>query len=343
MLPLAALAVGVYFVLSPLWKVIVGALILAVAFQPVHLRVERWVGRGGLAALLSTVLVAIMIVLPLTIAISAASRELREVYLAVQHSPGGWSAALERARPLADRLSGITGMPVEEMQAYIVERAGTLAGVAAKGMSSLVAEVSTGVFHAILGLVTVFFLFRDGAGMLDRTIASLPWPHEDLDRLRRLIVDAVKGGVQGVAAVAAAQGVLTGVGFWAAGLPAPVMWSFVTAGCSVIPIVGSGLVWLGGVVVLLSRGQWLAGLVLVLWGSLVVAMVDNVVRPWVVGSRVGLNPMLVFLSLLGGVQAFGVLGLFLGPLIVSLAIAAFREITTPQMLKTGQGASRTIE
>jgi len=127
--------------------------------------------------------------------------------------------------------------------------------------------------------------------------------------------------VYGGLAVAVAQGALNGLAFAILGLAAPIFWALVTALASLIPVVGSLLVWGPAVVLLFLGGHWIKAVILLAWGAGVVGQIDAVVRPYVVGAHVKVHTLLVFFSLLGGVKTFGVVGIFLGPVVLSVAMA----------------------
>jgi predicted PurR-regulated permease PerM len=124
----------------------------------------------------------------------------------------------------------------------------------------------------------------------------------------------------GVLAVGAAQGVLVGLAFWVLGLPSPILWGVVTSLFSMVPLVGSGAVWAPAVLLLVLSGSWGKGLLLLGWGVGVVGMVDNFVRPYVMSGQVKLHPLLLFFALLGGVKAFGLIGIFVGPVILAITM-----------------------
>src|ERR1019366_3447823 len=128
---------------------------------------------------------------------------------------------------------------------------------------------------------------------------------------------SVYGGI----AVGFGQGLLTGLGFWALGLSSPVVWGAAAALASLVPLVGTGMVWAPAVIVLLIGGHWVKALILAAWGAAVVAQIDAVVRPYVVSGRAKMHNLLIFFALLGGVQAFGIMGIFIGPVVVSVTIA----------------------
>jgi predicted PurR-regulated permease PerM len=122
-------------------------------------------------------------------------------------------------------------------------------------------------------------------------------------------------------AVAAAQGTLTGLAFGFLGLSAPILWALVAALASLVPVVGSALVWGPAAILLFLSGHWIKGVILLAWGAAIVAQVDAVVRPYVIGAHVKVHTLMVFFSLLGGVEAFGIVGIFIGPVVLSVSMA----------------------
>jgi predicted PurR-regulated permease PerM len=123
--------------------------------------------------------------------------------------------------------------------------------------------------------------------------------------------------------MAAIQGTLTGLAFWILGLPSPVLWGVTTALCALLPVFGTGLIFTPASLLLIIGGHWVKALILIVWGLVIVHPVDNILRPYLIGDRVKLSTLFVFFALLGGLKAFGGVGIFLGPLILALTMALF--------------------
>ena len=146
-------------------------------------------------------------------------------------------------------------------------------------------------------------------------------PHHK-DQKKRFIEEtqsSIQANVVGVLTVAVVQGSLLGIGFWLLGIPSPILWALVTSACSLVPMAGAAFVWVPGTVYLLLIGSWIKGLILLGWGAGVVSLSDNIIRPWVISDRLKLSPIMLLFALLGGVEMFGPLGIFLGPMIFSIA------------------------
>ena len=189
----------------------------------------------------------------------------------------------------------------------------------------LVGDLGLNALRFGVALLTAFFLFRDGDRLLDQLRGVL---HGLLgDRVQdyfAAVGDTTRAVVYGLLAAALAQGLLAGLGYWAAGVSAPAFWGAVTALVALIPF-GAPLVWGSIGVWLLSQGEVGAGIGLLLWGALVVSWIDNLVRPLVISGVAKIPFLLVLFGVLGGLAAFGLIGLFLGPVILAILLALWRE------------------
>jgi predicted PurR-regulated permease PerM len=142
-----------------------------------------------------------------------------------------------------------------------------------------------------------------------------------MDRLFRQVDDTIHATVYGTLAVALLQGVLCGLMFWWLGLPAPFFWGGVMVLLAIVPVLGAFVVWIPAALYLASTGEWGKALILTLWGMLVVGMVDNLLRPILVGHRLRQHTVLAFMSVVGGLFVFGAAGLILGPVTLTITLA----------------------
>jgi predicted PurR-regulated permease PerM len=199
---------------------------------------------------------------------------------------------------------------LEEGTAYLPALAGRLLG----NITGFILDVFTTVF-------ILFFLFRDGEYLKRRAAAAIPLHPRQLNRLTTGITDTLNASIYGVIVIGLGQGLLTALAFRILGLPGSILWGMVTAIFSLVPVVGTGLVWMPASIILMMTGHWWKGLILLAWGAGIVHPVDNVVRPYLISGRVKLHTLAVFFALLGGLKAFGLLGLLLGPIILSVTLA----------------------
>ena len=176
------------------------------------------------------------------------------------------------------------------------------------------------MLDTIVVFFILFFLFRDGPKIHHGLAESVPLTHQQAKKLMARISEIIVASAYGGIAVGFAQGSLTGVAFWVLGLSSPVVWALLASLASLVPLVGTAIVWLPGAVVLLASGHWIKALLLFGWGAAVVAQVDALVRPYVVSGRAKMHNLLIFFALLGGVRAFGFIGIFIGPVVVSVTV-----------------------
>ena len=326
---LAALASALLcYLMVPFFQPLAFACVLAIAFQPVHQRISIWLKRPTLAALTTTLALLLAVLVPLAMLGVVVAREARLSYAVLaQHSAeqGGWQSYLSGwlDAPIA-WLAARTGMAVPDLRSVAVAKAQALSEGLIEWGGSLLGNLTSVVMNGALSLFVLFFLFLEGSKMRRGIQRWLPLTHSRIDELFTAVEDSIVANVYGIAAVGITQGLLTGLGFWFTGLGAPLLWGSIAAICSLVPLVGTALIWLPGALILLAEGAWGKSLFLALWGALVVSTSDHFVRPWVLAGRTEMNTLMVFFALMGGMQAFGFLGIFAGPVIFSVAIALFR-------------------
>jgi predicted PurR-regulated permease PerM len=196
-------------------------------------------------------------------------------------------------------------------------------------VGAVVADLFATLGSLFVMLFALFFLLRDGH-ILGRWVRDLlPVSEQESDRLVTDTRDLVMASVGAGLLVAAAQGAIGGLTYWLLGISAPVVWGVVMAICSLIPVVGSALVWVPTALWLLLSGEVGRGVILIVVGVLGIGMVDNILRPLLLSGRTSASGLVIFLGLLGGVSAFGFIGLVLGPIILVTAgnlLAVFTRV-----------------
>ncbi len=323
-LGVATLAVS-FAILQPFLLPLVAAVALAILFYPLHIRITHWLRRPSLAAGLSVILVILLIVLPAFLLGTAVARELKHLFdVAASKSAagGGWAEWTANLLHRAILWAGIESPETEEqIRNALLERIQALGGVLLVFTRAILANLVSLIIDAVVTLFSLFFLFRDGS-RLKRALARLtPLPPGAFHRLFADIGRSVLANVYGIGAVALAQGCLTALVFTLLGLKSPVLWGTVAGLFSMIPILGPAIIWVPAAIFLAASGSWGKALILTVFGAGVIGLADNFIRPYVISGRVNLHPLLVFFALLGGAQAFGFLGLFIGPATLSVTVA----------------------
>ncbi len=326
---LLLVALGLAFVITQSFlKPFAFAIILAVVFYPLHERLLRWNKRRvGSSALLSTVLLILLFAVPgFIIAVLAANEAFAAAHYLGRRSieEGGFPSLVMY---LADRplryVSHWVDLSKYDFKAMISADAQKVSVWLVGFGANVLSGIARFVIDALITFVVVFFLFRDGAQWAYRAGTLLPLSPEQVARLYRNISDTIIANVYGILSVGVAQGVFVGVALRIMGMQSSLLLGLATGFASIIPVVGSALVWLPVTIYLLVTGSIGKGLFFLVYCIVVVSSIDNIVRPWVVGGRVELHPLVLLFFIFGGVEAFGFLGLFLGPVVASVLAALF--------------------
>lgn len=326
-----------YWIARPFLKPILSAILLAIIYYPLHTRWQRHIKYPNLAALVSTLTVLLTLVVPFLLLGVAVKREMTDLYHLLSEQTaqdGGWGPWLahtsERLTGWIRRYADVAEIDLGQIMVERVQRARTtLFEDAADVLGNLVSFIVDGV----ISFFTLFFLFRDGSEVYSRLEAIVPLRPGQLDRLRREVSRTITASVYGSVAVAVSQGMLTGLAFWVLRVPSPILWGVAAALFSFVPLFGPTLIWGPAAVILFISGHWVRGLALLGWGAGVIGLADNVVRPYVISGKVKFYPLHVFIALLGGVQAFGVLGLVIGPIVLALAQALYNLVREENQLR----------
>lgn len=330
---LAAALIALYLcwkMLEPFIEVLLWAVVLVIVFMPVHRRVRARVGSPGWSAVLSCLLVVVVILVPLTLVTLAMAREITHIAQSFQPKTDESGAAQSGVTgllnsPYVDRALDWIGQYVDlsqfNSQQFIADRLKSLGGAIAGRTLGLVGGVVGIVIEVFFVIFTMYYLFRDGERMREALYNVLPLDdrraHDIIDRTQEVI----SASVYGVVVIALIQGTLGGIAFWALGLPSSLLWGVVMVFLSMIPMAGAFVVWVPAALYLLVTGDWGKAIILTVWGALVIGSVDNFLRPKLVGEKTRLHELLIFFSVLGGLQVFGVIGLVLGPVVVAITIA----------------------
>ncbi|HYO81165.1 MAG TPA: AI-2E family transporter, partial [Bryobacteraceae bacterium] len=332
-----------FIIARPFLTPILIATLIAIAIYPAFQHVSRRIPNRSGAALAATVIVLIAIVLPTVLIVERLAHETAALYAWLherQAVEGGWREYFGTLLdPALEWTATRTGMSVERLRQMALERLQGVNAALLKWARSMLVNLGETVVYTIIMLVTLFFLLRDGERIRDRIGRLLPIEARRYQQLIDTISASITANLYGVIAVALAQATLGCIGYAIAGLPSVALWSVATAISSMIPLAGAASVWVAGTVLLLITGNWGKAIFLAIWGAGVISTADNVVRPLVLSRGVKLHTLLVFFSLLGGVRAFGIIGLFLGPIIVSVAMALL-DILEEERQEWGQSPIR---
>ena len=329
LLLLVIVSIAFAWLLWPLYGAVFWGSILAIVFAPIHRRIAAKLGgHRNLAALISLMLILVVVIVPVTFIAGSLVQEGTSLYQRVKSGNVNFGAYVQQildalpasVQSMLDRfgIGDLSGMQEKlangAMQGsqYIATQAFNI------GQNTFEFLVSFGVM-----LYLLFFLLRDGSILSARLRDALPLTDGHKLHLLRKFTTVIRATVKGNIVVAAAQGALGGAIFYVLGIQGPVLWGVVMAFLSLLPAIGAGLVWGPVAVYFLVSGEVWQGAALALYGVLVIGMVDNVLRPLLVGKDTKLPDYVVLISTLGGMALFGLNGFVIGPLIAALFIACW--------------------
>lgn len=332
---MALLAWGVFVVMRPFQDALITAVILTISFQPVYCMVRRWIPNSSLAALVCILLLLVVILVPMVFLITIVVSDLRNLYSAMAEQSridGGWGEYFNHLVEGPVRwLSQRTGMEAPELKAALLEKAEQWSNGALKWLTSLFGNVAATLGNLIFTLFVMFFLFQSGEAVERRLIQHVPMEERRLRHLLDVLRNAIVTNLYGTVIVSLLQGSLVGIGFAIAGLQSPVFWGLVASFTSLIPLVGTAIVLVPGVIVLLFSGSYGMAIFLTIWGTVVVGFSDNIARPLILQKGIEMSTLALFLALMGGLQVFGLIGLFAGPVIFTAAYVVLKILHEERM------------
>jgi predicted PurR-regulated permease PerM len=302
------------------------AVALGIVVYPLHSRIEERFTRRSIAAATSMLLVVLVVILPLAGIVTAVGTEATA--LVQRLNEGGFEltrvyAAVEQRLPQLAALLETLRLDPERVEAQV--------SAAAVGVSRFIASRALAIgqdtlritIFFFLMLYLLFFFLRDGPRLLDGLVRALPLGDARERHLLARFAEVSRATIKGTLVVGIVQGTIGGIAFWMLGLAAPVLWGVVMALLSILPAIGPAVVWIPAAVILFASGRIVAGVVLVLVGMLVIGLVDNVLRPILVGRDTRMPDYLILLSTLGGLTAFGLAGIVIGPIIAAFFLSCW--------------------
>ncbi|MEZ9524781.1 AI-2E family transporter [Enterovibrio norvegicus] len=332
---LALAAYACYALIAPYVGSIVLAFIVSLLFFPLHEKIEgRFSKHPNIAASLSCVLLTVIVIIPLIFVAAAILQQgihfFTNAYTWLTHGGAKEIVSMPIVQSSLSTLDEWLPADSINSQELISRVASTVSSMSTEmiGISSRVLGDVTGVFvNFLLMLFVLFFLLRDHDKIIQTLRHVSPLSRSQEDTLLDEVEKVAKSAVMGSFLTALAQGFVGGFAMWVAGFPG-LFWGTMMAFASFIPVVGTALIWMPAAAYLLLIGEWQWAAFLASWGVLVVGSVDNLLRPLLMQGNSGMNTLLIFFSLIGGLQVYGLMGLVYGPVIFSLTLVLFRMYET---------------
>jgi len=305
-----ALAVGILLALIPFVSGLLGAAVLYVIFVKPYYHLAKLV-KPGLAAPALLVAALLLLALPLTWIVG----------IVIDQAPD----ALRRLQS-SDVLARVAQVRIGHFQlgAEVAKASGTLVSWLSSQLVAFVGGATSAALNLVIAFFGLYYMLRSGPGIWSAVRGYIPFSARTADALKDRFFGVTQATLLGTTLVAVAQGTLIGIGFAIVDLPNPLFWGTVTAFASVLPVLGSGLIWLPGSLVLLAQNRYGAAAILLAIGGGLASNVDNLIRPLVYKRVSNIHPMITLVGAFAGVRYFGLLGLLLGPLAIAYLFELLR-------------------
>ncbi len=313
----------VFFILQPFLTAIIAAAILATLFKKFYFTLEKWTrGWKGTSALITCIFVAFVVVGPIFLTLSLAIGEATNLY----HSLGEGSTL---QNTIQNSIEKVQSLPYLNLffdtqtlnQERIVNDVRQFSQSALGILQAAYQGVTSFIFFLFIMFFTFFYFLIDGKRMLGRLMALSPLKDEHDRLLIKKFVSISRATLKGTIVIGVIQGFIGGITFFIADIPSPAIWGLVMILCSIIPLLGSGIVWLPAGIAMILLGHIWQGVFILVIGFGVISVIDNILRPKLVGRDTEMHPLLVLFATLGGIALFGLSGFIIGPIIVSLFLA----------------------
>lgn len=310
--------------------------IFSALFRPLYLRLLGWFrGRRSLASFATLLAILLVIIIPLGALLGVVAAQAIEVGNSVSpwvqkqlSDPSGLSGILQKI-PYYDQIAPYQ----DDILQKVGQMVGSLSSFLISGLSSVTVLTVSFLFKFFVFLYTMYFFLIDGDKLIDKILYYVPLEEKDERRMLDKFTSVTRATLKGTAVIGVIQGALAGLAFAVVGIPSSVFWGTIMMVLSIIPAIGSGLVWMPAAIILIVTGHTLKGIGLALFCGLIVGSLDNILRPRLVGKDTRMPDLLIFLSTLGGIAFFGVMGFIIGPIIAALFVtiweiygAVFKDI-----------------
>ncbi len=330
---LAIVTVAFFDVLSPYFSSVLWAAILAVIFAPLKTWLRRRMGdRNGLASLITLLIICLIVFTPLAIIASSLVVEINTIYIKLQTNSAQFLTVFaDLLQHLPDWLRNYLSEHQLNNAAQIQQKLSTFALKGGQYMAGSVFLIGKGTFTFTVGfgvmLYLLFFLLKDGSYLVHLILEALPLSTYMKHHLFMKFAAVSRATVKGTVVVALVQGILGGLAFWLVDIDGSLLWGALMAFLSLIPAVGSAIIWMPAAVFFFATSALWKGLFIVGFFVIIVGLVDNILRPLLVGKDTKMPDYLILIATLGGMEIYGINGFVIGPLIAALFIACWNLLS----------------
>ncbi|MBD3402631.1 AI-2E family transporter [candidate division GN15 bacterium] len=319
-----------YQVIIPFFVPICWAGVFVILFYPLYERLLPHVKRKGIASLIMCVLVLLLIIGPVGYLLVALVSEATTAvaYVNEMYQEGELTELfsfnlpwLEGVREELGKYYDLSKINIEEITKDAMN---VVSSVLVAQTRNILANGAQAAFYFVLMFFTMYYFFKDGSQIIHRLRRLMPLTPTQINITFGQLHDIITATMYGGLVVALVQGVLGGILFWAVGIPSAVFWGALMAFLSIIPLIGAFIIYVPAGIILIIAGSWVEGLIVIIFGSVVISQIDNLLRPMLIAGKTSMHPLLLFFSIMGGIAVFGLLGVVLGPIIAAIFVTLLK-------------------
>jgi len=320
-----------FLIVKPFLTAVLTGIIFSYIFYPVYSRIHKKIASKNISSLITSILVILVITLPLFFILNTISKEAYTTYLLSKQkfTSGQFSAPCEPFdKPICKISNYISDKTNDPQIKYYFDT--TIKNATTKiteNISDILFSIPIFVLDSFIMLFVMFFLFKDGKILVDKVEKILPLKIKYRKHVFKILNDMAYAVIYGSIIIAIIQGTLGGIGFAIFGLPSPLLWGLVMIFASLIPYIGSSIIWFPAALILIFNGYInletnliIKGVLLMLYGIFLIGTIDNILKPKIIGSKGGLHPVLVLLGVVGGLNFLGFIGVIVGPIILAMLV-----------------------
>ena len=320
-----------FLIIKPFLTALLTGIVFSYIFHPVYERILKRIPNKNASAFITSILVVLVVTAPLFFVLNTISKDAYSTYIISRQKSSNIqllsSECLPEERSACKVVHYFAEKANDPQVRYYLDT--TIKGVTTKitqKISNIVISIPVFILHMFITLFIMFFLLRDGKILINKMERLMPLKDKHRERVFKKLDDMTYAVIYGSIIIAVIQGVLGGRGVFVFGLPAPLLWGLVMIFASFIPYVGSSLVWFPASLLLILNSyedptSFLRGILLIIYGIIVIGTIDNILKPKIIGDKSGLHPVLVLLGVVGGLQLLGFIGIMIGPILLALLVA----------------------
>ncbi len=309
-----------FLLFRPFLSAIAWAIILSTLSYPLYAKLNKWLNTKTetLPAILMTLLILFILILPATFLATTLASEVLSAYRYLDQELLSQDG---KGKELFEKAATFFAQYNVDLKKVLTTHLKTISTTIATQTGDILKSFAKNAVNFVLAIFTLFFLFKHGHKALRELKWVVPLSNQQKEQIFKRFQEVLYAIMYGILLTAIIQGTLGGIGFYLGGIPSPVLFGALMMLCALVPVGGTSLIWIPTAITLLVQGHIGRGIFILVWGFLVVGLVDNIMKPIFISERSKLNFILVFFGILGGINLFGLVGVFAGPLIIAIFLA----------------------